>query len=171
MGGLTRFGEFLLWMLLVCRVSCQVKVQGFVGDTVLLPCFYNEDDPLPKTVSVFWRDKDDSNVLDIIQNVPDLSTQNQKFRGRVLSFLDQYKEGNFSIVLNNVQRSDSSPYECHIPEVDFEQHVSLTVSGRRVEVAAATPPGPSGGAAVTPHPLLLILLSVPLSLSFSSVRT
>lgn len=168
MSALTRLGgEFLLWLLLLYRVNtvtCQGKIEGFIGDTVLLPCIYREVHLLPDPVTVFWRDQNDLSVLDIMKNVPDNSTQNQKFKGRVSSFPEFYKKGNFSIIMKNVQQSDSGPYECHIPKVDFQLHISLSVSDKRVE-AATPPPGPSDGAAVTPNMVLLLL---PLSLLLSS---
>ncbi|XP_044043582.1 CD276 antigen homolog [Siniperca chuatsi] len=172
MGGLTRFGEFLLWLFLVYRmktVTCQVNVVGFIGDTVLLPCFYSDVSALKDPFSVFWRDKDNSNVLDIKDNAPDISAQGAKFKNRVSSFQELYKKGNFSITVKNVQQSDSGTYECHIRSVDFEQRVSLSVSGKRV-VAATPPPGPAGGAVVTPNSLHIILLSVPLSLLLSYIN-
>lgn len=115
----------------MCRpaATCQVEVEGFIGDSVLLPCIYSGDDPLPALVTVFWRDKDDSRVLDIIKNQPDLSTQNKNFKGRVFSFPELYEKRNFSIVMQDVRMSDSGPYECHILKVDFLQKLTLTVSG------------------------------------------
>ncbi|XP_070814164.1 ICOS ligand-like [Chaetodon trifascialis] len=162
-GRLTSFRLNLLFMLLVFKVNtaiCQVNVQAFIGDTVLLPCIYSQGQPVQK--NVFWRDKDDSVVLDIIKDRPDLSTQNEKFRQRVVSFPDEFVKGNFSIQLKDVQQADSSPYECHIPSEDFQERLVLTVSGKRVEAT----PGPSGGAAGTPNPLHILLLCLPLSLSF-----
>lgn len=110
-------------------MTCQDKIEGFIGDTVLLPCIYREVHLLLDPVSVFWRDQNDWIVLDIIRNVPYNLTQNQKFKGRVSSFQEFYKKGNFSIFMKNVQQSDSGPYECHIPKVDFQLQISLSVSG------------------------------------------
>lgn len=163
MGRLTSFRLILLFMLLVFKVNtaiCQVNVQAFIGDTVLLPCIHSQGQPVRK--NVFWRDKDDNIVLDIIKDRPNPSTQNEKFRERVVSFPDEYVKGNFSIQLKDVQQSDSSPYECHIPSEDFQERLVLTVSGKRVEAT----PGPSGGAAGTANPLHMILLCLPLSLFF-----
>lgn len=108
---------------------CQVTIQGFIGDSVLLPCIYNQGESLRKNVSVYWRDKDDNIVLDISKNGPDPSTQNHKFRDRVISFPHVYMKGNFSILMKDVQPSDSSPYDCHIPSEDFQQRLLLNVSG------------------------------------------
>lgn len=116
----------------VCRptASCQLPVAAFIGDAALLPCVYSMVDPLPETANVFWRDKDDSVLLDIKRRVPDFSTQNQKFRGRVSSDRELYRKGNFSVQMENVTASDSGPYECHIPAVNFVQKVKLSVTGQ-----------------------------------------
>ncbi|GLD73015.1 CXADR-like membrane protein [Lates japonicus] len=49
------FGR-LFWIILiygVSTVSCQVKVEGFISDSVLLPCIYRED-PLPDQYTVHY---------------------------------------------------------------------------------------------------------------------
>ncbi|XP_026219411.1 CD276 antigen homolog isoform X2 [Anabas testudineus] len=155
--------------------SCQVPVRGFTGDSVLLPCVYRGQDPLPGKVSAFWRDKDDNNVLDINQNVPDVLSANQRFKGRVESFPDEYHKGNFSIIMRNLQLSDSGVYDCDILHVDVKYQVRLTVSEKPAvkmttpsSTTTSTATGPSGAAAVTLNSLLLTLLSVCLSLVFSS---
>ncbi|KAG8004454.1 BCL-6 corepressor [Nibea albiflora] len=51
------------------------------------------------------------------------------FRGRVVSFPELYRAGNFSIMMTDVRQSDSSQYDCHIPAVDFQQRIVLIVSG------------------------------------------
>ncbi|GAA6218252.1 CXADR-like membrane protein, partial, partial [Lates japonicus] len=85
----------------------------------------------------------------------------QVFKGRVKSFSDVYKTGNFTVVLEKAQESDSGIYECHIPKVDFQQRVQLTVAG----VKPTPPPGPRvGGGAVTLSSSVLALLSAPVFL-------
>ncbi|XP_067357306.1 V-set domain-containing T-cell activation inhibitor 1-like isoform X3 [Channa argus] len=108
-------------------VTSNDQVTGDIGGDALLPCFYNGGG-LPGKVTAYWRDKDDNNVLDIIQNVPNNSSQNSKFKGRVTSFPDLYKKGNFSIVLKNLQKQDSGVYQCDIIAVDYTNKVTLTVS-------------------------------------------
>lgn len=101
-------------------------VTGFVGDSVLMSCF---SDVTPDEVNVYWRDKDNKVVLDIINGVQDPGTQDQRFRGRVLSPQDQNKTGNFTIVLQNLQEDDSGEYECNIPSADVEKRFMLKVTG------------------------------------------
>uniref|UniRef100_A0A7N8X2T5 Ig-like domain-containing protein n=1 Tax=Mastacembelus armatus TaxID=205130 RepID=A0A7N8X2T5_9TELE len=155
-------GSCLLVVFSLTAVSCQVQVEGFPGGEVLLPCIYRRGGLPQGGPNVFWRDKDDSIVLDIKANKADTSLQNKKFTGRVETFPEFYPKGNFSIVIKKLQEADSGPYECNIPAVDYAFRVKLTVSGRRV--AMTTPrPGPAGGAAEGLSSILLTLLSVLLS--------
>ncbi|KAK2857227.1 hypothetical protein Q5P01_005962 [Channa striata] len=132
MDGVDRPALVPLCLVLICRLTsviCQVHVnQGFIGHEVLLPCVYREQDPLPDRVSVYWRDKDDNIVLDIINSSPKEDTADSMFKKRVESFPELFKNGNFSIVLRNLQQTDAGLYECHIPVVDFQVNVPLKVS-------------------------------------------
>ncbi|XP_022619711.1 programmed cell death 1 ligand 1-like isoform X1 [Seriola dumerili] len=164
---MSRCRRFMWFIVLLCvnTVSCQVVVKGFIGDSVLLPCIYTEKYLQPEKVNVYWRDRDDNILLDIISGVHNMKTQNEKFRGRVISPPDLNRKGNFSIALQNVQEEDTGLYECHIPEAGVEQRVQLTVTGKRVGVSGTDPgPAPSeppaGNAAVTLTPPLLTQLSV-----------
>ncbi|XP_073318609.1 uncharacterized protein [Pagrus major] len=164
-----RCAHVLLWVFAVCTmktVICQDTVDATVGETVLLTCSVSEVSPTLKDASIYWTDKDDNTVLDIIKNKPDLSTQSEKFRERVTSFSDGYMTGNFSIEMKKVQLSDSSPYDCKIPQVGFRQRVILTVSAKRVGAGQEAPqgpepgPGPSGGAVVTLNSIHMTVLSL-----------
>ncbi|XP_036946375.1 uncharacterized protein LOC119014990 isoform X3 [Acanthopagrus latus] len=164
-----RCAHVLLWVLAVCRmnpVSCQNKVNASVGETVLLTCSVSEVGPALKDASVYWTDKDDNTVLDIIRNKPDLSSQSDRYKDRVISFPDRYQAGNFSIQMKKVQLADSSPYDCKVPKLSFRNRVTLTVSAKRVEAgreqeAGPGPgPGPSGGAVVTLTSIHMTVLAV-----------
>ncbi|KAK2857235.1 hypothetical protein Q5P01_005970 [Channa striata] len=125
-------------LLTLFAVNSNGQATGDIGGDVLLSCVYREED-LPNKVSAFWRDKDDNVVLDIKNNVPETSWQNPKFRDRVTSFPDLYKAGNFSIVLSNLQKSDSGVYQCDVQPVGFTRKVTLSVSDKYA-VKVSTPP-------------------------------
>lgn len=74
-------------------------------------------------------DKDDKVVLEITKSGPKPSGQDKKYKDQIISFPELYKTGNFSILMKNVQESDSGPYDCVINSVNFEQRVYLNVSG------------------------------------------
>ncbi|KAM6893329.1 programmed cell death 1 ligand 1-like [Lycodopsis pacificus] len=128
-------------------VSCVEEAEASTGGDVLLKCVYDMKEPLLAPFSVFWRDKDDNNVLDIRGSKEDRKGQNEMFKDRVFSEEKLYEKGNFSIQMKDVRRSDSGLYDCTIPG-KFKQSVRLTVTDKRV---GATGPGPSdGSSSVTP---------------------
>lgn len=113
-------------------VSCQIQdVEGLIGDNVLLPCVHESGSD---KMSVSWTDKDDNPVFDTNENKPELSSQSKIFKDRVESFPEQYKTGNFSIILKNISQSDSGVYNCSILDVNRQYRVSLTVSGQFLSV-------------------------------------
>lgn len=105
-----------------------MAVQVSVGDAVLLPCIHRN--PLPSEVTVSWRDRDDRTVLDIEDNVPNLQSQDSEFKGRVTSFIDEYKKGNFSILLQDARKLDAGDYDCHVRVSEgSKQKILLSVTG------------------------------------------
>uniref|UniRef100_A0A3Q4I052 Ig-like domain-containing protein n=1 Tax=Neolamprologus brichardi TaxID=32507 RepID=A0A3Q4I052_NEOBR len=122
-----RCWQFSYITLLLLYHTVTDSVSGLVGENVLLTCVYTNDFPLLENVTVFWYQKDKP-VFYILDGVPSDEYQDQMFTGRVLSFPDQYKEQNFSIILKNIQLSDSGFYDCFIPMVGFKSQVHLIVS-------------------------------------------
>lgn len=110
-------------------MTCQLKGHGYIGDTILLPCTISNVDDIRKSDPVYWMDKDDKVVLEITKSGPKPSGQDKKYKDQIISFPELYKTGNFSILMKNVQESDSGPYDCVINSVNFEQRVYLNVSG------------------------------------------
>lgn len=96
-------------------------IRGFVGDDVLLPCSYSEAEELSVIPKVFWLDQDDRPVVEI----------NQNFTGNAFatSFPQEYKKGNFSIIVKDAQPSHSGMYRCTIPSMYYNEKVLLNVSG------------------------------------------
>ncbi|XP_018522672.1 uncharacterized protein LOC108877188 isoform X2 [Lates calcarifer] len=124
----------LIWIFNIPTASCQVDVEGFIGEDVLLSCIYNNSTSVLEKVFIYWLDGDNRVMLEIVQSAPDFGPQHYKFRGRVVTFPDLYRRGNFSIVLQNIQQVDDSTYHCHVEPVDFHQVIRLTVSGKRPEI-------------------------------------
>lgn len=151
----------------VTTVSCQDKVQVRVGRSAVLPCAISQT---KESVSVHWRDQGERVVLDIIDNTAKVSNQHKNFRDRVQSFPDQYNRGNFSIVLTKVQMSDNGSYDCHIPKVDFQRRVYLTVTGERDTITLMAGNEPTRNSAVMLHTFFLTVLLPSLLLLFTDVH-
>ncbi|KAK2857238.1 hypothetical protein Q5P01_005973 [Channa striata] len=141
-----------IWILSLNPVICQVQhIRASVGDDVLLPCVYAKNTSLPETVSVLWWDKEGH----ILESVPNIKDQDQRFRGRVIWFPELYTSGNFSIILKKVQQSDGGMYFCYT-HAGFPQITLLTVSesptgygGAAVEAPQALPP-PASDSCISP---------------------
>uniref|UniRef100_A0A3B3HBB8 Ig-like domain-containing protein n=1 Tax=Oryzias latipes TaxID=8090 RepID=A0A3B3HBB8_ORYLA len=110
----------------IFQVKDSLVLDGSVGGSVLLPCIFSE--PLPNQINVFWRDKDDNAVFNIENGSPVFSDQNQRYQNRVFSFQEEFKNGNFSIQMKNLQISDSDTYVCNIVP-GHKRRVQLRVSG------------------------------------------
>uniref|UniRef100_A0A669CTQ6 Uncharacterized LOC109201566 n=1 Tax=Oreochromis niloticus TaxID=8128 RepID=A0A669CTQ6_ORENI len=154
----------------LCPASSQSVRTGFIGDEVLLPCVYSEQ--LSEPVTAFWRDKDDKVVLDIINSREDKI--DPKFKGRVVSFPDQYKNGNLSILIKGLRADDAGPYDCNIPKVDYQAKMTLKVTEKPGVIKITTPhpdlPTISGAAVTCSNHHLLVLLSAPLFVLFCSLQ-
>lgn len=120
----------LLSVLLSDTATLSTAIYRYLADEdgqVLLPCVYRGGGgALTQPVNAFWRDKDDRVVLDIVNGSPD--KMDPKFRGRVVSFKDEYKRGNLSILITRLRLQDAGPYECDIPKVEFHTKITLTIT-------------------------------------------
>ncbi|XP_076831592.1 uncharacterized protein LOC143477022 isoform X2 [Brachyhypopomus gauderio] len=146
------FCVFLFFVLLLTVGHEGVHVQGpsaplvvQLGDTVMLPCY--TQGPLPlEGLRVEWRKKDSESVVNIFQHGesrPDL--QSPSFRGRAHFFPDEVSKGNFSILLKNLEKSDSGVYKCTVSrykesmetEVEIKNIERLVVTGADRAVVAS----------------------------------
>ncbi|KAF7688328.1 hypothetical protein HF521_014334 [Silurus meridionalis] len=103
-------------------VSVPLSVEGFKGDTVILPCLIKQ-----KPVTVFWRFKETRTLCDINNGEADFDEQDSVFRNRVGIFPSEIPLGNFSIKLSSVNNTDEGLYTCSAPAEDYKQEVQLKV--------------------------------------------
>uniref|UniRef100_A0A668RVD6 Uncharacterized protein n=1 Tax=Oreochromis aureus TaxID=47969 RepID=A0A668RVD6_OREAU len=100
---------------------------GYKDDWILLPCVSLEP-AASESLNIFWRDKDDKVVLDVINGKTDKI--DPFFTNRVVSFPDEYKKGNFSIVIRQLKFLDTGPYDCEVPQMSFQIRLFLRVVDR-----------------------------------------
>ncbi|XP_053348019.1 CD276 antigen homolog [Clarias gariepinus] len=112
------------FLLLIHKVSVQSgHVEGVIGQTVTLPCSIT-----PMSLDVFWRDSAGRTVCDIIAGKADYDEQDPVYKDRIKF---ENGNGNSSIMLSNVMKSDAGTYTCTSPNVKT-QSVELTVTERPV---------------------------------------
>lgn len=80
-------------------------------------------------VEVHWRHNDIRNVYDIMQGKISVKEQHSAYKNRASVVLEKCKTGNFSLKLENLQRSDGGMYLCFAPAVNIFQNVELVVKG------------------------------------------
>ncbi|RXN12158.1 CD276 antigen-like protein [Labeo rohita] len=131
-GNLWRWCFFTLLsvFLMADEVSLQETVVGFIGDSVVLPCFSKKPPLTIQDITVLWRYKYDLNVYDIIKGKGSVEEQNQEYNNRAETFPEEYKTGNFSLKLNNLQHTDAGKYQCYIISKESEDWiVELRIEG------------------------------------------
>ncbi|CAM4654261.1 unnamed protein product [Leuciscus chuanchicus] len=106
------------------------KFERVVGDSVTLPCLYEN-----KQSNVFWRHNVSRNVLNIVNGQLALQKQDTIFQNRTESFSSGYVNGDYSIMLKNVELIHSGNYTCFIQESNEEKKLQLFVKEKPAEPA------------------------------------
>ncbi|XP_047007687.1 CD276 antigen homolog isoform X2 [Ictalurus punctatus] len=105
---------YFTFLLLIHTVSVQsVRVEGFIGESVILPCSFDQK---PRTV--FWRDSGSRRVCDISGSNADCKDRDSVYKDRVTIFPPEIEKGNFSIMLSNLTETDSGLYTCTSPQIN-----------------------------------------------------
>ncbi|KAL0159690.1 hypothetical protein M9458_043415, partial [Cirrhinus mrigala] len=104
-------------------------VVGFIGGSVVLPCFSKKPPLTNQNITVLWRYNYDLNVYDIINGKGSVDVQHQEYNNRAETFPEEYKTGNFSLKLNNLQHTDAGKYQCYIFMESEDRIVELLIKG------------------------------------------
>uniref|UniRef100_A0A8C9T128 Ig-like domain-containing protein n=1 Tax=Scleropages formosus TaxID=113540 RepID=A0A8C9T128_SCLFO len=102
-------------------VSADEKVEAYEGDKVILPCVFSGTNL--KDVTLCWEyrtlgiTKKDVYTLNVGKE--DLLDQDIQFRNRTRMFPSEYAKGNFSLLLNDVKKSDNGSYLCSYVDHNF----------------------------------------------------
>ncbi|KAJ7984011.1 hypothetical protein DPEC_G00367900 [Dallia pectoralis] len=115
-------------------------VLAVVGDDVILPCTVRNTVRTVNAVeeAVEWQ-RPDLNPIEVhfLRNrVANNADQNPSYRGRTSLFKEEMKNGNVSLKLTRVKRSDDGIYICYIPTL---QSPNQKGSVRLIVAAASTP--------------------------------
>ncbi|XP_047442131.1 uncharacterized protein LOC125008817 isoform X5 [Mugil cephalus] len=145
---------FLCWTLLsVCQMvsssTGQINITAGHGQTVSLPCKALDNGPV--TV-VDWRRPDlktDKYVLLYLDNQLVTDDQHQSYKNRADLQDRQMKDGDVSLILNNVTTDDSGTYDCYVVQNGTGQTRSII----RLDVLPEPPP-------VWPKVLIVLLVVV-----------
>uniref|UniRef100_A0A8C1RW30 Ig-like domain-containing protein n=1 Tax=Cyprinus carpio TaxID=7962 RepID=A0A8C1RW30_CYPCA len=127
-------------LLLSSPVSLQDPpgIVGYAGDSVILPCLYQEKVLKPEQMNVFWRYNENIIVFNIEKGIPSTNRQNAMFKDRIDSFPSKYANGNFSLRLSNLELTDKGQFSCSIPDVFLKNKLMLLVREPPTTVLTAT---------------------------------
>ncbi|XP_053935071.1 ICOS ligand [Cuculus canorus] len=112
-----RYG-FLLLVLHTMRavIALEEIIVGKPGDNATLSCIYQEREVLLKNLRVYWQIADDqeecSVVHALISGRDNESEQCIHFKNRTQLFWDRLENGDFSLLLLNISKSDEHTYKC-----------------------------------------------------------
>ncbi len=99
---------------------------GYVGDSVVLPC--SSKLKTTEDITVYWRHNTSLKVYDINGKVS-VEKQDSSYENRTKSFPQEYKTGNFSLKLNNLQYNDTGNYTCHVTNELLIYSFKLLIKG------------------------------------------
>ncbi|XDV22029.1 hypothetical protein PO909_027002, partial [Leuciscus waleckii] len=100
----------------------QEPIVGFIGGSAVLPCSSKEPQLKLQDITVHWRYNDSLNVYDIIDGKGSIVDQHLAYKERVETFPDDFKQGNFTLKLNNLQNNDTGKYVCYASEIKEESN-------------------------------------------------
>uniref|UniRef100_A0A671TFK0 Ig-like domain-containing protein n=1 Tax=Sinocyclocheilus anshuiensis TaxID=1608454 RepID=A0A671TFK0_9TELE len=112
----------------VISVSLDVRVVGFTGSSVVLPCSSIQHDLKPQDMHVLWRDKDSETIYDLIEGKDSLETQDPRYKNRAQTFPEEYERGNFSIKLSNLTHADEGEFNCFITHSSYSNQETKTMT-------------------------------------------
>uniref|UniRef100_A0A8C1XLE3 Wu:fu71h07 n=1 Tax=Cyprinus carpio TaxID=7962 RepID=A0A8C1XLE3_CYPCA len=112
---------------LTCKVSLQNSANKFirvVGDSVTLPCIYENQHP---STNVLWRFNVSKKVVNIINGNSITEKQDEMFKNRTESFPSEYAKGNYSIELKDLKLTHAGNYTCFLQKSNEEKKIQLFV--------------------------------------------
>ncbi|XP_039591470.1 CD276 antigen homolog isoform X2 [Polypterus senegalus] len=122
----------LLMVKLVVYVVSEDIVENS-GRNVLLPCIF-QPSTLPTSFSLVWKKLPSTNILFYENGKTDVMDE---YAGRVHLNENEIPQGNLSLVLSNIQKSDEGEYTCYILESARSLDIKLFVKEPVTEMSTA----------------------------------
>ncbi|XP_041032655.1 uncharacterized protein LOC121271031 isoform X2 [Carcharodon carcharias] len=97
------------------------SVSGFLGEQIVLPSTYKGNVPV-SDLQVIWGISRSEILHKFVDGNDDLTEQDPRFRNRTKLFKDQLEQGNWSILISDLRKSDKKMYECQIYKKKEEVH-------------------------------------------------
>ncbi|XP_070849865.1 butyrophilin subfamily 1 member A1-like [Chaetodon trifascialis] len=93
--------------------SASGRIEAFAGETVVLPCRINASDEVP---TVEWSKKGQKPIIAFLyrHGCETYDMKDQVFWYRTNLFMDKLNSGNISLMISNVQPSDTGTYVCTV---------------------------------------------------------
>ncbi|XP_017596135.1 PREDICTED: butyrophilin-like protein 9 [Corvus brachyrhynchos] len=110
----------------------KTSVLGIIGDRVLLPCQVGSA-PIPEDFSIRWTFHGQSQRIPVssYDGKDRREEPDERYQGRAEFFHRDFRAGNVSLLLRNVQSSDQGSYSCEVSFQDVSREVLV-----ELEVAA-----------------------------------
>ncbi|XP_077152931.1 HERV-H LTR-associating protein 2 [Ranitomeya variabilis] len=110
--------------------GCTVIHGAILGEQnkdVILPCSFKPEEG----VVIHWITRDSKTVHSYFRNTDQLENQDKSYDGRTSLFLNEISEGNASLQIRNLKKSDENTYNCYVSTKAgrTEQEISLQVIG------------------------------------------
>ncbi|XP_053733120.1 V-set domain-containing T-cell activation inhibitor 1 [Synchiropus splendidus] len=99
---------------------------GNLGKEQLLSCFLNTDSDQINDMSVTWVKTGSTGIVhQYSEGVEDLSDQDSRYIGRTRLFQDSLLQGNGSLLLRGLRRSDEGEYRCSIESSEGSGDITI----------------------------------------------
>lgn len=132
----------LILLLFIFAVTALEKIVSKPGDNVTLSCIYPGREFSLDNLRVYWQIADDEDtepcsvVHALISGQDNESLQCSQFKNRTQLLWDKLGDGNFSLLLFNVRKSDERTYRCVVMQtieytrVIHQEQVVLSLAGK-----------------------------------------
>ncbi|XP_060708489.1 CD276 antigen homolog [Hemiscyllium ocellatum] len=135
----------LLLLNVVAAVSgdSPVRVSGFLGEQVVLPCTYKGSVPV-SDLQIIWGTSRSEIVHKFVNGSDDFRQQDPQFKSRTKLFKDQLEQGNWSVLISDLRETDQAEYQCQIYSRMGDRFRWLEVVSVHLSVTERAPtPGPN----------------------------